>query len=99
MKKMEENKEVKEMGVDQLKSLVHQLSEQNRALFNENKQLRYSLEEISRSDFFKRLDYLFEVIEKDNKYLSTSFKEKCANEIEILMTQVEEEPAENTEEK
>ena len=46
------------------------------------------------TNLFKRLDYLFKVITEDNKYLTTEFKSKCAQEIEFLMTQPEQEAPE-----
>ena len=50
--------------------------------------------EANLNNLYKRLDYLFEVINKDNPYLSTEFKNKCAAEIEILMATPE--PQEDT---
>lgn len=76
-----------EMSDKQLKDMLHQLSEQGRNLFNENKRLKQLIEELDMNNFFKRLDYLFHVIDTDNKFLSEEFKNKCATEIEELMTQ------------
>lgn len=80
----------KEMGKEELTGMLHQLSEQSKNLFNENKQLRQVIDEMNMTNLFKRLDYLFKVITEDNKYLSPDFKSKCAKEIELLMTQPEE---------
>lgn len=89
-----EEKGAKELTVDELKGILHQISEQDRQLFEENKKLREAIEEVDMSNLFKRLDYLFKVVNEDNKFLSEAFKAQCAKEIELLMTQpeVEESP-------
>ena len=79
----------KELTKEQLSGMLHQMSEQGKKLFEENRHLRETIEELNMSNLFKRLDYLFKVITEDNMYLSHSFKYKCAEEIEYLMTQPE----------
>ena len=79
-----------ELTREQLVGMLHQMSEQDRKLFEENKKLRNVIEEMNMTNLFKRLDYLFRVITEDNKYLTTEFKDKCAKEIEFLMTQDQE---------
>lgn len=83
-----------ELTREQLVGMLHQMSEQDRKLFEENKQLRGVIEEMNMTNLFKRLDYLFKVITEGNKYLTTEFKSKCAQEIEFLMTQPEQETPE-----
>jgi hypothetical protein len=83
-----------ELTREQLVGMLHQMSEQDRKLFEENKQLRGVIEEMNMTNLFKRLDYLFKVITEDNKYLTTEFKSKCAQEVEFLMTQPEQETPE-----
>lgn len=85
-------KEVREMGeaknklsYEELENVCHQLSAQAQQLNTQNQQLRMALNEANLANLYKRLDYLFEVINKDNPYLSVDFKKQCANEIEILM--------------
>lgn len=80
----------KELSKEQLTGMLHQLSEQDRKLFEENKKLRQVIEDMNMANLFKRLDYLFRVITEDNKYLSEDFKKKCSKEIEYLITQPEE---------
>ena len=66
------------MSYEQLESVAHQLSEQNRQLFAK-------LQELNMANMFKRLDYLFKVIE--NGYMfKQDFLEKCIAEIESLIT-------------
>lgn len=74
------------MSYEQLENVAHQLSEQNRQLFAK-------LQELNMANMFKRLDYLFKVIENGHMF-KQDFLEKCIAEIESLMTvpEQEEEP-------
>lgn len=94
-------KEVREMGeaknklsYEELENVCHQLSAQAQQLNAQNQQLRKMIEEANLTNLYKRLDYLFAVIDKDNAYLSHNFKVQCAVEIENLMATPEQE--ENT---
>lgn len=76
------------MSYEQLKNVAHQLSEQNRQLFTK-------LQELNMANMFKRLDYLFKVVE--NGYMfKQDFLEKCIAEIENLMIVPEEVEEEKT---
>lgn len=66
------------MSYEQLKNVAHQLSEQNRQLFAK-------LQELNMANMFKRLDYLFKVIENGHMF-KQDFLEKCIAEIESLIT-------------
>lgn len=83
-KKVEAKKENK-VSYEQLENIAHQLSEQN-------KQMYMKLQEINYSNMFKRLDYLFKVVEFGAKF-NTEFVMNCIDEIEALITI----PEENTE--
>lgn len=74
------------MSYDQLESVAHQLSEQNRQMFAK-------IQELNMANVFKRLDYLFKVVENGHMF-KQDFLEKCIAEIESLMTvpEQEEEP-------
>lgn len=94
-------KEVREMGeaknklsYEELENVCHQLSAQAQQLNVQNQQLRKMIEEANLINLYKRLDYLFAIIDKDNAYLSHNFKVQCAAEIENLMATPEQE--ENT---
>lgn len=79
------------MSYEQLENVAHQLSEQNRQLFAK-------LQELNMANVFKRLDYLFKVVE--NGYMfKQDFFEKCIAEIESLMTVPEQEEKPETEDK
>ena len=74
------------MSYEQLENVAHQLSEQNRQFFAK-------LQELNMANMFKRLDYLFKVIENGHMF-KQDFFEKCIAEIESIMTvpEQEEEP-------
>lgn len=77
------------MSYEQLENIAHQLSEQSRQLYAK-------LQEANMANVFKRLDYLFKVVENAHAF-SEEFVTKCVAEIEDLMTIPESE--EKTEDK
>ena len=79
------------MSYEQLEGIAHQLSEQNRQLFAK-------LQELNMTNMFKRLDYLFKVIENGHMF-KQYFLEKCIAEVESLMTVPEQEEKSETEDK
>lgn len=79
------------MSYEQLENIAHQLSEQNRQLFAK-------LQEQNMANIFKRLDYLFKVVENGHMF-KQDFLEKCIAEIESLMTVPEQEEGSETEDK
>lgn len=76
------------LSYEQLENIAHQLSDQA-------KQLYAKLQEANMANVFKRLDYLFKVVENGHMF-KQDFLDKCVKEIEDIMT-VPEEP-ENSEE-
>ena len=76
------------MSYEQLEQVAHQLSEQARQLYGQ-------LQKSNLSNMFKRLDYLFKVVENGHMF-KQDFLDRCVKEIENIMT-VPEEP-ENSEE-
>lgn len=79
------------MSYEQLENVAHQLSEQNRQLFAK-------LQELNMANMFKRLDYLFKVVENGHMF-QQDFLEKCIAEVESLMTVPEQEEKPETEDK
>lgn len=79
------------MSYEQLENVAHQLSEQNRQLFAK-------LQELNMANVFKRLDYLFKVVENGHMF-KQDFLEKCIAEVESLMTVPEQEEEPETEDK
>lgn len=90
-----EKKEVKmetkkKLTYEELENVCHQLSEQSRNLYQK-------LQELDLSNLFKRLDYLFRVIENKETF-PDDFIKKCVDEIMTDMTPVET-PVEETDKK
>lgn len=86
---MEENTqktEKTELTYEQLNAVATQLSKQNA-------QLRNQMEEMNYINLFKRLDYLFKVVEFSDKF-NAPFVTTCITEIETLLSTVEEETTE-----
>ena len=81
-------KRPEKMSYDQLESVAHQLSEQNRQMFAK-------IQELNMANIFKRLDYLFKVVENGHMF-QQDFLEKCIAEIEELLTVPEEDNKEET---
>ena len=90
---MEENKEkkvVEKMSYEQLENIAHQMSEQSRNLYNQNQQLAQKLKEAELSNFFKKLEWLWLVINSNSTYISEDFKIICGNEFMESLTPPEE---------
>jgi hypothetical protein len=85
-----ETERPKKMSYEQLENIAHQLSEQV-------KQLYMKLQAANMGNMFKRLDYLFKVVESGHMF-KQDFLEKCIAEIEELMTVPEEVEEDNKEE-
>lgn len=66
------------MSYEQLENVAHQLSEQARQLYAE-------LQKANMTNIFKRLDYLFNVVENAHAF-SEEFVAKCVAEVEELIT-------------
>lgn len=80
------------MSYEQLENVAHQLSEQSRQLY-------MKLQAANMNNVFKRLDYLFKVIENGHMF-NQAFVDKCVSEIEELITVPEDtEGAEDTKDK
>ena len=75
-------KRPEKLSYEQLENVAHQLSEQT-------KQLYMKLQDANMSNMFKRLDYLFKVVENGHMF-KQDFLEKCIAEIEEIMTVPEE---------
>lgn len=78
------------LSYEQLENVCHQLSEQSRTLYQK-------LQEANMNNLFKRLDYLFAVIDNKDAF-PEDFITKCVNEIMVSMT-IPEETEEKEEEK
>lgn len=87
MENQKQTTERKKLSYEELEKVCGQLSAQAQQLKNQNQQLINAVRSANLENLYKRLDYLFKVIEEnaDNKYLSEEFKEQCGSEIELLM--------------
>ena len=85
---MEENKK-KELSYDELKNVAGQLSQQNQ-------QLNMMLQQANMTNMFKRMDYLFKVLELQHCF-DSEFVITCSDEIKDLMTPPVEDEAEGKE--
>ena len=87
-----ENKEVtkEKLSYEELNNVCHQLSEQSRMLYQK-------LQEANLTNAFRRLDYLFAVLDKSS-FFDEEFITKCADEIVTMLT-IPQETTENPEEK
>lgn len=90
--KIASNNEAKEkMSYEQLENIAHQMSEQGRNLYAQNQQLAKALEAAEMTNFFKKLDYLWNIIHSESPYLREEFKIRCGEEFMEAMTSKEEE--------
>lgn len=82
--------EKKEMQAEQPKKFTYEQLEQIAGnLSNQLQQMNVRLQEANMFNTFKRLDYCFKVLEvapTTNDMFSRDFIQRCANEIEEIMT-------------
>ena len=81
-----EPKQQEKMSYEQLEMLAHQMHEQLVKAMNQ-------LRELNMANVFKRLDYLFKVIENPHMF-KQDFVTKCVEEIQDILTVVPEEETE-----
>lgn len=97
---MEEKKTI-EMGVakgeERQKLCYEQLNEACSQLFQQNQQLRSEVNRLNTFNAFRRLDYLFKVVELSDKIKDGEFVAQCVDELKEAMTVGETEES-NTEE-
>lgn len=94
---MEENK-AKEIKMNSVKNdskaadapkqklTYEQLNDVCNQLFQQNQKLRESLQEINAINMFKRLDYLFKVVELASTFKDSDFVNSCMDEIKEALT-------------
>ena len=86
--------EPRKLSYEELENIAHQMSEQGRQLATQNQQLRQALQETELSNFYRRLDYLWQVITSETPYITEEFKQGCGEEFMNMMTPPQEEPEE-----
>lgn len=75
---MEENKEVKKLSYEELEKVAHELNNQCQTLYKE-------LQNTNMLNTFKRLDYLFKVVENIDVF-PQEFAKHCIEEVVDIMT-------------
>lgn len=83
-------KDPKKLSYDELENIAQQLSNQNRELY-------MKVQELNAENMFKRLDYLFKVVENEIAF-PPAFINNCVEEIQDMMTLPKEEKEEKEEE-
>ena len=94
------------MGENKEKLSYEQLEEVARQMEGQLRQVYAKLQDANMSNLFKRLDFLFKVLETEHMF-PLGFVQKCAKEIQSILTipeesapvEQEEEPEKNTETK
>ena len=92
------------MGENKEKLSYEQLEEVARQMEGQLRQVYAKLQDANMSNLFKRLDFLFKVLETEHMF-PLAFVQKCADEIKSILTipeesaqvEKEEEPEKNTE--
>jgi len=73
------------LSYEQVLEVANGLQDQNQYLKNQCNQLAAKLREVSEFTAFKRLDYLFKVVELPVRF-SSDFVDSCVKEIESTIT-------------
>lgn len=89
----EVNKKEEKVAAKQEKLSYDELNQVSQQLFQENKMLRTKIQELSVEAFYKRIDYMFKVVELASVF-SKEFVERTIQEIETVMKAEEEQKAE-----
>lgn len=83
------NKKEDKVTAKQEKLSYDELNQVSQQLFQENKMLRTKVQELSVEAFYKRIDYMFKVVELASVF-SEEFVERTIQEIETVMKAEEE---------
>lgn len=81
----------KESEEKQQKLSYEQLNEACAQLYQQNQNLARQLQQANLSNMFKRLDYLFKVLQYENVFEDRTFVDSCILEIQDALTIREEE--------
>lgn len=93
-----EPRQGQKLDYEQLSAAANQLSQQVQYYYNEAQKLAKQLQDAEMTNFFKRLDYLWNIIHSDSAYLSEEFKVLAGEEFMAMMTKPEEVETENPQE-
>lgn len=91
-------KKAEPKAVSSQRLTYEQLNDACNQLFQQNQQMRKAIEELNMANMFKRLDYLFKVVENAGTFKDSDFLNSCMDEIkETLTLQPEDNKAESKE--
>ncbi len=94
--KMTANKTAKDNNKKDKSPLTYeQLNNVCQQLFQQNQQLREKVAELNNMTMFKRLDYLFKVVELSSTFKDADFVNSCMDEIKEAIIIKEEETEDN----
>lgn len=89
----EVNKKENKVAAKQEKLSYDELNQVSQQLFQENKMLRTKVQELSIEAFYKRIEFMFKVVELASVF-PKEFVERTIQEIETVMKAEEEQKAE-----
>lgn len=93
-----EPRQGQKLDYEQLSAAANQLSQQAQHYYNEAQKLAKQLEAAEMGNFFKRLDYLWNIIHSTSIYLTSEFKAQAGNEFMAMMAKPEEPEAKSPQE-
>ena len=73
------------------KASYEQLANIANQLYVQNQEMGKKLNEIDMENFFKRLDWLWQIINSTTPYITEQFKQECGKEFMDMMVKPEEE--------
>lgn len=76
----------------QQKASYEQLANIANQLYVQNQEMGKRLGEMDMANFFKRLDWLWSIINSNTAYITEAFKQECGKEFMAMMTKPEDEP-------
>lgn len=83
-------KEVKKLSYEELENAAQQLSVQLQQAQQKNQQLIEVINQTNVQNLLQRLEWLWNIINSENTYLTEEFKTNCAAEFMQLMAKPEE---------
>jgi hypothetical protein len=78
-------------GQQSTKASYEQLANIANQLYVQNQEMGKKLNEIDMENFFKRLDWLWQIINSTTPYITEQFKQECGKEFMDMMVKPEEE--------
>lgn len=77
---------------DKQQASYEQLANIANQLYVQNQEMGKRLNEMDMANFFKRLEWLWSIINSTTAYITEAFKQECGKEFMSMMVKPEEEP-------